>query len=125
MSATGATSGSEVRKTAEPEARWGGRARSMSDRSARATESWCVFSLRIRVPRFQVHMITTSSAPMTRGSQAPWGSLSMFEEIKTMSSRPKPTAASVAIQRGFFHRYRMITKNSRVSTNMEPVTAIP
>ncbi len=89
---------------AAPGALCGGRACSMSESSVRATESWRVFSARIRVPRCQVHMITTMSPPATRGSQAPWGSLSRLEEKNTRSRAPNPTAARMASQRGFFQR---------------------
>ena len=68
MRAVGATSGSEVRKTAAPCTRVGFDFSSMRRRSRRGMESRRVFCSSSLVPRVQVHIITTMEAPTNIGT---------------------------------------------------------
>ncbi len=123
--ATGARSGSEVRKMAVPGARCGWRLRSISDRSASRTFSRRAFSVRIAAPRRQVHITTTSAAPRASGSQAPSGIFRRLEEMKVMSISPSGTTSRAVCQPFQFHSRGITTAARMVSTNIEPVTAMP
>ncbi len=110
---------------AVPGARCGGRARSISQSSARGTLSARVLTVRIAAPRVQVHMTMTRAAPSTSGSQAPSGIFSRFDEMKVMSTRPSGTTRAAVCRAFHFHSRGITTAASRVSTNIAPVTAMP
>ena len=116
---------SEVRKIAVPGARCGGRARSISIRSASGTESRLVLSDRIWLPWVQVHINVTRPSPSSRGSQAPSGIFSRFDEMNTRSMRPRGSSRAVVPSQFHFQNRRTMITASRVSTNMAPVTAMP
>ena len=86
MSATGAVSGSLVRKMAVPGTRWGARALSMDIRSESPIESLRVFSVKMREPRTQVDMIRNKEAPISSGSQPPEAIFSPLAARNTRSS---------------------------------------
>jgi hypothetical protein len=77
------------------------------------------------MPRVQVHMISTSRAPNTSGIHAPCGIFSRLEEMKVRSIATSGTSTARVADQRHFHMKRTITKASRVSTSIEPVTAMP
>ena len=101
MSATGAVSGSLVRKMAVPGTRWGARALSMDMRSERPIESLRVFSVRMREPRTQVDITRNSEAPIRRGSQPPEA---IFSPLAARNTRSSSSSGPVnARAQGRFH----------------------
>jgi hypothetical protein len=70
-------------------------------------------------------MVITRTKPNASGSQAPSGIFSRLEEMNTRSTTARGATSSSVRARLHFHIIRRTTKASRVSTNIEPVTAMP
>ncbi len=84
-----------------------------------------VFCPRIRAPRRHVSMTAMIRAPMRRGTQPPWNTLSRLAPRKTKSMIRSGTISAAAAQSGQF-QYRHITIKAMIAvTTMVPVTAMP
>ncbi len=108
-----------------PEARCGSRAFSIWLSSARGTLSRRALSASSAAPLFQVHITTTMAKPNANGTQAPSGILSALAEKNVRSTAPRGMTRPRVCSRLHFHSRRTTTAASRVSTNIEPVTAMP
>ena len=78
-----------------------------------------------RVPRIQVHMITTMAMPSSTGTQPPSANLIRLDEKKASSMVMNEPTNKPVPQRGQCQRRETTTKAKQESTTSEAVTAMP
>ncbi len=93
--------------------------------SSSGTSTLRVLSNRMRVPRRQVIMSTTSNPPTRSGIQPPWGIFRALAARKIMSISRKGTITATEVQSDQC-QHRQTTKKAMMAvTTMVPVTASP
>ncbi len=123
--AAGVRSTSEVRNTAAPFTRVGGRSEISLTKSLSGGDSRLVFRVSRLVPRTQVYIMANMPAPSSTGTKPPSKILSRLALKKVRSRQISGAATTAATGAGHFHSFHMTMKASEVSTDMVAETAMP
>ncbi len=124
-SAAGVESGSEVRNTAVPFTRLGGRWLMILTKSRSGGDSRLVLTASTRVPRTQVAIRANMPAPSSTGTNPPSKIRRRLAERNTRSRVISGAATRIARARGQRHSFHMTMKAREVVTAMVPETAMP
>ncbi len=123
--AAGVRSTSEVRNTAVPFTRVGGRSEISRTKSFSGGDSRLVFNVSRLVPRTHVYIMANMPAPSRIGTKPPSKIFRRLALKKIRSRQISGAATAAAPQIGHFHSFHMTMKASDVSTDMVAETAMP
>src|SRR5271166_5723815 len=125
MSEDGAEVGSLVRKTAVPGTRTGFDFSSILISSAIGIESRCVRTIKIVLPRDQVHITMNIAAPSVRGTHPPSTTLKRLAVKKAMSKDRNAQVSARAAESDQRHSFQTTKKARAVVATIVPETAMP